>query len=553
MFSLFINSVVLKYVSFSVCLEKYCIFALSIDENSVMDGLYTITKRSREKKGINIWVVRLEIKVDDETLAKLKNFVRKLRGHYSNFHGTENFVFKFRNDARIFCKKLDNNLLTEESDGSCKFELSEFEYVEPEKPKILCNNKNEDEQEVLPQLYDKSEQTSTLFTKVTTIEYLKKNNYISTRTYNCFKKLHCEFVGDIVSNFENSSTLHSIKGLGEKSIAEIKFVLANTDFNLQFSLQQGDHKLLYFTKLYPFLNLEEVKFVTQYYNDNNIEPFLYILYKYIIHSNDRDNIIYCHYCGFYGNTPMSTLDIAYKYNLTRERVRQIIHKSLQIDEMTLIRFNSVPINNCLLIDEQSNIYACIKKEQNIPLEFNVFAELVSILGTFAINKINGHTCLLNYKRAFDFDCNDFIQKCHEESSWRRNTISVPIENILGKGKSKDTVELAKIIAKKYLNIPITDNDELIFKQTYIDYENAIYWILFDNKEPMLLKDIIPILKNKYPNWVIKNTAQIREDMYSRKRIISEYIEGSSYKLYKADVTKASLSLDWNDDENDYAE
>lgn len=142
--------------------------------------------------------------------------------------------------------------------------------------------------------------------------------------------------------------------------------MANTDFNLQFSLQQGDHKLLYFTKLYPFLNLEEIKFVTQYYNDNNIEPFLYILYKYIIHSNDRDNIIYCHYYGLYGNAPMSTLDIAYKYNLTRERVRQIIHKSLQIDEMALIRFNSAPINNCLLIDEQSNIYASIN---NSPLNF----------------------------------------------------------------------------------------------------------------------------------------------------------------------------------------
>lgn len=517
-----------------------------------MSELYTITKQYHEKKDIAIWVVRLDAKVDNETFAELKNLARKLHGYYSKRYKVNSFVFKLRGDARTFCKKLDSSLLTEESDGSYKFDLSEIKDFKDEKPEIL-RGKSENEQEVLSQLYDKTEQISALFTKVTTIEYLKKNNYISTRTYNYFKKLRYEFVGDIVANFENSSKLHSIKGLGEKSIAEIKFVFKNTDLNLQFSLKQGDHKLLYFTKLYPFLNLEEVKFVTQYYNNNSIEPFLYILYKYITHSNDRGNIMYCHYCGFYDNVPKSIIDIADKYNLTRERTRQIIHKSVQIDEMALIRFNSDPINNCLLIDEQSNIYANIKKEQNIPLKFDIFAELVSILGTFVINKINGHTCLLNYKRAFDFDCNNFIQKCYEESSWRQNTIVVPIEDVLGKGKSKDTVSLAKIITEKYLNIPITDNDELVFKQTYIDYENEIYWILFDNKEPMLLKDIIPILKNKYPNWTIKNPAQIRELIYSRNRITSEYIEGSSCKLYKADVTKANLSLDWNDDEIDYAE
>lgn len=49
--------------------------------------LYTITKQYHEKKGIDIWVVRLEVKVDDNTFAELKSFAKELRGYYSNFKG----------------------------------------------------------------------------------------------------------------------------------------------------------------------------------------------------------------------------------------------------------------------------------------------------------------------------------------------------------------------------------------------------------------------------------------------------------------------------------
>ena len=32
--------------------------------------LFTITKQYHEKKGVDIWVVRLEVKVDDDTFAE---------------------------------------------------------------------------------------------------------------------------------------------------------------------------------------------------------------------------------------------------------------------------------------------------------------------------------------------------------------------------------------------------------------------------------------------------------------------------------------------------
>ena len=47
--------------------------------------LFTITKQYHEKKGIDIWVVRLETKVNDDTFAEIKGFAKQLHGYYSHF------------------------------------------------------------------------------------------------------------------------------------------------------------------------------------------------------------------------------------------------------------------------------------------------------------------------------------------------------------------------------------------------------------------------------------------------------------------------------------
>lgn len=99
--------------------------------------LFTITKQYHEKKGVDIWVVRLEVKVDDDTFAELKNLARKLHGYYSKYYKTNGFVFKFREYARKFGKNLDDSLITEETDGSYKLELPEFEDIESEMPETF--------------------------------------------------------------------------------------------------------------------------------------------------------------------------------------------------------------------------------------------------------------------------------------------------------------------------------------------------------------------------------------------------------------------------------
>lgn len=112
--------------------------------------LYTITKQYHEKKGVDIWVVRLEARVDDDTFMELSNFAKELhRGYYSKFYGVNGFVFKTEEDAKRFGNKLDDYLQIEESEeDDNELELPEYEDFELETPKSFRGGKSEDGQEV---------------------------------------------------------------------------------------------------------------------------------------------------------------------------------------------------------------------------------------------------------------------------------------------------------------------------------------------------------------------------------------------------------------------
>ena len=106
--------------------------------------IYTITKQYHEKKDIDIWVVRLDAKVDDETFAELKGFAKELRGYYSSYQGVKGFVFKTEEKADEFGDKLDNYLQIDETDD----DLPEYADVKVEESKTVRGGKTEDSNEI---------------------------------------------------------------------------------------------------------------------------------------------------------------------------------------------------------------------------------------------------------------------------------------------------------------------------------------------------------------------------------------------------------------------
>lgn len=81
-------------------------------KNSVnMNEIYSITKQYHEKNCVDIWVVRLNVKVDSDAFSTLRGFARDMRGYYSTFKGVNGFVFEDEDTAEEFGDKLDNYLV----------------------------------------------------------------------------------------------------------------------------------------------------------------------------------------------------------------------------------------------------------------------------------------------------------------------------------------------------------------------------------------------------------------------------------------------------------
>lgn len=496
-----------------------------------MSEIYSIIKRHDERKGADVWAVRIKpIAYSVDFLAKLKDLAKVLRGSYKVFEGAKRFVFITEGEANDFC---------------CAIMECIGNTNEPKKnvETHISTSTNDDDNLYLPK-ENEIMNGSKIFTSITTIEFLKLHNYITARTYSYLKNNNYEFVGDIIADFTSPNKPYSIRGLGEKTHDEIKFIISNTKL---YSREQinGDFNILYFSEQYKFLNYNEIKLVVEYFKQHNVEPFLFILYKYITRSNKKEHIIYCYHHGLYNGKIEKLENVAEIVNLSRERVRQILKKQEQdgIEEVEQIKYCSDAIANSLIIDEYSDIFIKTVQAQHLPKEFNIFSGILPLLGCFSCHTINGHKFVLNYKRAFDFDCIDFIQRCHKLNGHRRDSLVIPISDMFNTKEIEDTLTVAKHIASNYLGLEVTDNDEIVFKQKYIDYENEIYNIIIKNGEPMLLNDIMAILYDKHPDFKINKKERIRDYMYSRNRITSIPSGDGMSKLYCADASKCNIDLD----------
>lgn len=108
-----------------------------------MNEIYSITQQYHEKNCVNIWVVRLGVKVDKKMFGILKRFAQDHGGYYSSYKGVNGFVFKQEVDATDFGNELYDLVMSEyepdEDDDNDEGEI-ENENEITEQPEILVEN-----------------------------------------------------------------------------------------------------------------------------------------------------------------------------------------------------------------------------------------------------------------------------------------------------------------------------------------------------------------------------------------------------------------------------
>lgn len=108
-----------------------------------MNEIYSITKQYHKKNCVDIWVVRLGIKVDKKMFGILKRFAQDHGGYYSSYKGVNGFVFKQEVDATDFGNELYDLVMSEyepdEDEDNDEGEI-ENENEITEQPEILVEN-----------------------------------------------------------------------------------------------------------------------------------------------------------------------------------------------------------------------------------------------------------------------------------------------------------------------------------------------------------------------------------------------------------------------------
>ncbi len=154
--------------------------------------------------------------------------------------------------------------------------------------------------------------------------------HLSVRSYNCLKDEQIELIGDLIQRSEAS--LLKIKNFGRKSLLEIKEKLTELNLTLGMTIKDwADIDSNDFQKNHKELinkDKEKQKYKTiQFFKENFefLEDELYYIANLLSKTN-RNADIAMKYFGWTGNPPGTLESVGNQFDLTRERIRQIINK-----------------------------------------------------------------------------------------------------------------------------------------------------------------------------------------------------------------------------------
>lgn len=276
---------------------------------------------------------------------------------------------------------------------------------------------------------------------------------------------------------------------------------------------------------YPFLINKQRQFVFNFIKEHGHAPLFFLLYYYLRLSENKSDKIYSIAKGIFDGKRRSLNEIAEAMSLSRERVRQIVCGTIEVQKSTLVNNDDWDYYNQMFelafIYEKTEEYVKLIEVEHLPISFDVFASLLVLVADFKIEEVDGHSILINNKyRELKFtDCIDTLFSIID-GKYSTDTF-VPLETILftvpNQYKSS-TKELITHIASDIFKVHITEDGRLFLPQNYIDIPEELYDILSKKGEPMHVEDIFKEFKTRYPDHKYSDASQIKSFLYRHKHI-----------------------------------
>lgn len=277
---------------------------------------------------------------------------------------------------------------------------------------------------------------------------------------------------------------------------------------------------------YPYLVSRQRMFVFDFIKENNHAPLFYLMLQYLRLSENRSNKIYSLYHGIADGKKRTLNEIAEAMSLTRERVRQIACGTIEIQGSALVNNDGWEYYKDFLelpyIYEDKMEYVSLKENEHLAADFGTFAYLLNLVADFKIEEINDRVILLNRNKMSELNLADCIDTFNSIVNAKYSTDTyVPLDSILFTVPEEVrpvTKRLIKYIATEIYELKLTEDEQIILSQNYIDISEELYDILEKKGEPMHVDDIFKAFKERYPDHKYTEPIQIKSYLSKNQHI-----------------------------------
>ena len=372
-----------------------------------------------------------------------------------------------------------------------------------------------------------------------------KFNELSVRAKNAFPQLNQLLpVIEAVYSTEKFNA-QDAKNIGKKTSGEILSFLSEVkahfedvtkdiDPNVDVpKFTEFDRLIATLGELYPFLLTKECEMVAKHMSLSNIVPILFIAKQYIFRSEDSRMNIYRDYYGFNSEEKRYSLsEIGAKNNLSRERIRQIISKKINLLQSLEDEIHHYLMSNLEdIISVDSLFWDKLQKDNMLEESYSQTALLVcSLTDTHTIIQIddNDKEYLVDKDLIKNVKTRNILSKIIKDISLRHTTVEqLDILDYIKEGKRiyhKNVDKLCSIYAaflKQNYKVEIKDDRYVLLFPNALDIECAIVDILEHSGKPMSLYEINETFNMLYPSNAFDSLEKLKRNILMNPNIISK--------------------------------
>ena len=272
--------------------------------------------------------------------------------------------------------------------------------------------------------------------------------------------------------------------------------------------------------LFPFLMDRELEYISAFHSQHGRYPMLYILKSYFAVSSERVDSLYAYKFGILSGEHRTREEVANAYQLTAERVRQLIQNYKLDSSMAFTALEDWEYysdNAPTVLTKQSSFYIETAQAESITEGYDAF---VGLLGTIiSYRKIRRNNEKIFIKAEYEKKARlilDLLTDVLQEKYTRDTTIQ--LTQVVG--QQAISMEIAKIFLSEVFKVEIHPGDTIEVKQGKIDVSKEIVEVLETFGHAMSLDDIYMFFKDKYPDHKYEEAAQLRPSIINSDEIVA---------------------------------